>query len=218
MFKFFKRKKILIFLLILTFLISVVLIYFNRNVRPIIIEVSKDSVKSITTVAVNDAVYYTMSEALKYEDLISVTRNNEGDIVFMSANSLKINSIARDIAYMSQKNLDKLGSCSIKIPLGAFSGTAAFAGFGPDINLKIIPIGSVYCEFSSVFESMGINQTRHKIYLDVVADVELVIPAASTNVSSKTQVLICESVIVGKVPSTFLNLTTLGGFYDFTAK
>lgn len=215
---FFKKKKLIAVLLVLAALILSVFIYFRRNVAPVIIEVSEATVKSITTLAVNDAVYYTLSDALKYEDLVSVSRNEDGDIVYMQANSLKINAIARDVASLSQKNLDEMGSRAMKVPLGAFSGTAVFAGMGPEIDLKIIPIGSVYCEFSSVFEAVGINQTRHKIYLDVVADVELIIPAASATVSSKTQVLICESVIVGKVPSTFLNLSTLGGFYDFTAK
>lgn len=215
---FFKKKKLIAVLLVLAALILSVFLYFRRNVTPVIIEVSEATVKSITTLAVNDAVYCTLSDALKYEDLVSVSRNEDGDIVYMQANSLKINAIARDVASLSQKNLDEMGSRAMKVPLGAFSGTAVFAGMGPEIDLKIIPIGSVYCEFSSVFEAVGINQTRHKIYLDVVADVELIIPAASATVSSKTQVLICESVIVGKVPSTFLNLSTLGGFYDFTAK
>ena len=215
---FFKKKKLIAVLLVLAALILSVFLYFRRNVTPVIIEVSEATVKSITTLAVNDAVYCTLSDALKYEDLVSVSRNEDGDIVYMQANSLKINAIARDVASLSQKNLDEMGSRAMKVPLGAFSGTAVFAGMGPEIDLKIIPIGSVYCEFSSVFEAVGINQTRHKIYLDVEADVELIIPAASATVSSKTQVLICESVIVGKVPSTFLNLSTLGGFYDFTAK
>ena len=41
------------------------------------------------------------------------------------------------------------------------------AGRGPDIPIVIVPVGTVESRVYDVFEQAGINQTRHKIYLEI---------------------------------------------------
>ena len=53
----------------------------------------------------------------------------------------------------------------IRIPLGSFSGISIFAGLGPKVTYDINPYGEVFCYFTSNFETAGINQTYHKLYL-----------------------------------------------------
>ncbi len=160
--------------------------------------------RSITTEAVNDAIYYTLSDNLRYEDLISVERGSKGEILSITSNSLQINRIARDTAYMSQKNLNEMSRAGVNIPIGAFTGIELIAGMGPKINLKIIPISNVECRFVSSFDSVGINQTKHSIYLEIVSDISIIMLKETSNFASTTEVLICESVIVGEVPEVFL--------------
>ncbi len=174
--------------------------------------------RSITTVAVNDAIYYTLSDNLRYEDLITVSSDKEGNILAITSNALQINRIARDAAYMSQQNLDKMSEAGIEVPLGAFTGVEAWAGFGPKMNIKIIPISNVECRFVSEFEEAGINQTKHSIYLEIVADISIILPSETSNFASLTQVLICESVLVGKVPDTYLQADIFGHGYDLVPK
>ena len=167
--------------------------------------------RASTTIAVNDAVYYTLSDEMRYNDLVTVVRGESGDILSFSANALKINKIARDTASISQSNLKNLSLNGIPIPLGALTGIEAFAGLGPSIQFRIIPVSSVSCGFSSEFESVGINQTKHSIYLNVVADISIVMPSSTENFAVTTQILVGESVIVGKVPDTFLQSDIFGG-------
>ena len=96
------------------------------------------------------------------------------------------------------------------MPLGAFTGVEAWAGFGPKVNLKIIPISNVECRFVSKFEEAGINQTKHSIYLKIVADISIILPSKTRNFASLTEVLIAESVIVGAVPDTYLQADLFG--------
>lgn len=191
----------------------VTLMYFHRNVTTVLKSMAEASMRSITTVAVNDAIYYTLSDNLRYEDLVRVERDSAGDICAITSNALQINRIARDAAYMSQENLDEMSEAGIEVPLGAFTGVEAWAGFGPKMNLKIIPISNVECKFVSRFESAGINQTKHSIYLEIVADISIILPSGTSNFASLTQVLICESLLVGKVPETYLQSDTLDGGY-----
>ena len=44
---------------------------------------------------------------------------------------------------------------------------------GPKIQVRILPVSAVTAAFSTEFESAGINQSRHKIYLSLDATVRL---------------------------------------------
>lgn len=189
---------------------------FLHNVTTILKSMAEATMRSITTVAVNDAIYYTLSDNLRYEDLVSIERDEGGNILAVSSNALQINRIARDAAYMSQENLDKMSEAGIEVPLGALTGVEALAGFGPKMNVKIIPISNVECKFVSEFEEAGINQTKHSIYLEIVADISIILPSGTSNFASLTQVLICESVLVGKVPDTYLQADIFGDGYQLS--
>ena len=204
----FTRFKI-IFILICLLIIGT-LIYFQRNVTRVLISISEATIRSITTVAVNDAIYYTLNDAMRYEDLITIERDSDGNVTSITTDSLKINRIARDTAYLSQENLNKMSAEGIMVPLGALTGIEALAGFGQKINIKIIPISNVECRFVSKFRQAGINQTLHSLYLEIVSDISIILPSKSTNLASTIEVLICESVITGKIPDTYLQASLVG--------
>ncbi len=204
------KKRLLFILAAVGVTAGLLLVHFQRNVTRVLISISEATMRASTTVAVNDAVFYTLSDEMRYEDLVTVLRNEAGDIVSFSANPLKINKIARDTASISQSNLKNLSLNGIPIPLGALTGIEALAGLGPSIHFRIIPVSSVSCGFSSVFDSVGINQTKHSIYLNVIADISIVMPSRTKNFAVSTQILVGESVIVGKVPDTFLQSDIFG--------
>ena len=199
--------------MLLTFLLALAVglfIYFQRNVTRVLISISEATMRASTTIAVNDAVYYTLSDEMRYEDLVTVDRDENGDILAVSANVLKINKIARDTASISQANLKNLSLNGIPIPLGALTGIEAFAGVGPRIHFRIIPVSSVSCDFTSSFESVGINQTKHTIYLNIIADISIVMPSRTERFSVLTEIMVGEFVIVGSIPETYLQTDIFG--------
>ena len=193
-----------------------IVVLLHRNVTNVLKSIAEASMRSITTVAVNDAVYYTLSDKLRYEDLVGIERSDGGEIQAISSNAFQINRIARDTAYMSQENLNKMSEDGVEVPLGALSGVEAWAGFGPKIHLKIIPISNVSCKFVSKFDAAGINQTKHSIHLEIVADISIIMPSGTSNFASLTEVLVCESVLVGKVPETYLQADIFGEGFTLT--
>ena len=197
-------------MLIICLMFIGVLIYFQRNVTKVLISISEATIRSITTVAVNDAIYYTLNDTMRYEDLITIEREESGCVTSITTDSLKINRIARDTAYLSQENLNKMSAEGILVPIGALTGIEALAGFGQKINIKIIPISNVECRFVSKFTDAGINQTKHSLYLEIVSDISIIMPSKSTNLASTTEVLVCESVIAGKIPDVYLQGSLAG--------
>ena len=199
-----RRYRLFLTFSIVLSLAGLLFAHFQRNVTRVLVSISEATMRASTTVAVNDAVYYTLSDELRYEDLVTIQRDEQGGIVSVAANALKINKIARDTASISQSNLKNLSLNGIPIPLGALTGIEALAGLGPQIPFRIIPVSSVSCTFSSEFESVGINQTKHSIYLHVIADISIVMPSRTENFAVLTEILVGEFVIVGDVPDTYL--------------
>lgn len=190
------------------------IVLVQRNVTQFLLSASEAVIRASATVAVNNAVYATLSDEVRYEDLVNIERDGEGNIVAITTNALQVNRIARDTASLSQENLNELSQEGVAVPLGALTGSEALAGFGPEINIKIVPVSHVETRFVSRFESQGINQTLHAIYLEISATISLVLPTASKEIVSVTQVLISESVLLGKVPDVYLQGNLFGPSYD----
>lgn len=203
------KLKIGIFISIIFIIILFIILYLNYIVNPVIIEYSIAKTRSLSQKAVEEAVYQTINQGFIYDDLINITHDENGDVIYISTNSLQINLLARDLAKNSQKQLETMGNTGIDIPLGTFTGMPIFVGRGPEINIKLLPIGSISCKFSSEFLDAGINQTNHKIYLTVTTNVSIILPTANETVQTTSQLMIAESIIVGKIPDTYLNSSSI---------
>lgn len=189
----------------------IVLIYCS--VTSVMLSVTEETMRARTTTAVNEAVFETLSDDVRYEELVTVERNSAGEIRALTSNAYEINRIARDVAYLSQKKLQAMGEEGIEIPLGAFTGIEALAGFGPPVAIELIPVAVVTCCFASDFGSAGINQTRHSVYLEVTAEISVVLPGRKTNFSTSSEVLIAESVLLGDVPEIYIQGDIFGKGY-----
>lgn len=165
---------------------------------------SESKVRSLATKAVGGAIYEIVNQADIYNDLITISKNNDGDVAMIQANSIQINLLTRKLTRLATSNLEQIGVQGIDIPIGTFSGMPILVGRGPSINIKMIPIGSISSSFKSEFTNAGINQTNHRIYVTIKSKINVVLPTANQTVETSTQVLICENIIIGKIPSTYL--------------
>ena len=174
-------------------------------------------VRAICTNSVNLAVTTVVGGGLKYDDLFTVVKDSDDDVSMVQANSPEINLISREIANLAQANLDALGSQEISVPAGTFTGLALLMGMGPEVTISVIPIGSALCDFVSYFTSAGINQTLHKIYINVHAVISIVTPIDEPTITVTAEVLVAENLIVGDVPQFYFgNSVQNGGFMDLT--
>ncbi len=210
----FIKKKYFIFLCFIFLILFLFCLYFIKVVNPLIINSSEVKVKSLALKAVNSAISDVMAESVLYNDLVNIVTNEEGKIIMLNANSIMINKLSKELVKSAQVKLSEIGDAGMTIPLGNFTGISLFIGVGPEVKIKLIPIGSVHCNFESKFETSGINQTHHRIYVNVEASVNMVLPIKNIKVKTSNQVLISESIIVGEVPSTYLNSNSMQDMLD----
>jgi len=210
-----KLKKRLKITLVVFLVFFIVFTIFSILVNPVIMDTVEAKSKALATRAMNSSVAEVVMSSIIYDELVTIVNDEFGNISMIQANSLEINNLSKDLAQTCEEKIKEYGGVGVAIPLGTFTGIPLFVGRGPRVKVKMTPIGSVVCRFSSKFESAGINQTVHKIYVNLNANISVIMPLSSRNFESVQQVLISESVIIGQVPEVYLQSDTLDTLLNF---
>ncbi len=197
-------RKIKLFIIVF-FILIIVFGYYFGVVSPIIKTYSAQETKAITERAVNLAVSNVINRTLSYDTLIDINYSQTGEIVSFSANQYEINTITREIVKETQYLMKNVGQDGLSIRVGTFSGMPFLIDKGPLVRLNLVPVGVVSGKFTSEFCSVGINMTKHSLLLNIDVHVSVVLPVKAYEVHSTNQVLLAESIIVGKVPEVYLN-------------
>ena len=174
-------------------------------ISPIFNALCEDKAKSIATIISNNEATNVMKDHT-YDELFTIEKDNDGNITMIKSNVIPINEIISDVAVKIQNLINERGKENIKITIGSFTGSKLLSGRGPGIPIKISSIGNVETDLRSEFSAQGINQTLHRVYLQVDCEVSILTPYNTISEKVSNQVLLIENVIVGKIPNTYYNL------------
>lgn len=212
------KAKFILALTIIFAIIILILLYLHYVVNPIIIDATEAKVYSLTQDAVENAVYDVIKDNNIYDELIEIVKDENGDVQMITANAFQINMFSKNLLKSAQDSLKGLAEQGVELGIGTFTGLPILTDRGPKITLKLSPIGTVYTRFYSEFTTAGINQTNHKIYLIINTDVNIILPTDTKKVETTTEILITESIIVGKIPDTYLNSSQLDEMLNLVPK
>lgn len=193
------------YIILFTISIFVSFITITNYIEPTLIELCRVRAESIGIANANKVVERVMRD-VGYLDLIILDRDEAGKILALRANVIEMNRIASEISLAIQEQNNEIEATHVSIPIGNFTGNSLLAGLGPKIKVKIVPTGTVNIEFKTEFLSSGINQTRHRIYLEIKSKMGIVAPFVSKRVEVVNEVNIAETVLIGEVPETYYNL------------
>ena len=200
-----KKRKKFIQLIMIIFIAFTFAYFVLQAIKPIMEQQCKSMAKSISTKICNAEATEVMKR-YQYEDLFIITKDDEGNVKMVGTNVITINEIISDIPIRIQEQLEKSENNNFDIRLGSFLGSNLFAGRGPNINIKMEVVGSLDTDLRSEFTSAGINQTLHRIYLEIKCNVVILTPFETIEEEIFNQVLLAEGVIIGNVPSSYYNL------------
>lgn len=179
----------------------------DSALRPAVTALAKAKVENAVTGIVNDAVLETLSaEAVAYSDLVTLERNSAGQVTVLTTDSAKMNALRAQILGSVLDKVESLDSEDLSVPLGSVTGLAAASDWGPDLPVRVLAAAAPEASFRNVFTSEGINQTLHQVMLDVQVDLTLLIPGGAVDTSVDAQVCVAETLLLGQVPDTYLEL------------
>ena len=204
-----KRHKLGLKLIAFALLLIVILILIDMRVRPIIEKTTIYQSKVLATRIINDAVYNELAiEDFGYNELVTVVYNDNSVITSIESNMVNINRLKAKITKSVNDELEHLDSQDLSISLGTISGFSSFYNQGPLIPVTVRPEGYAETSLISAFESAGINQTLHRILVEINVDISAIIPGYTASAVVETQFIVAETVIVGSVPDSYTHVIT----------
>ena len=193
---------ILIFLLALTLSCFVIL---RGKYRPVIRSLAETQVKNATSDLTNDAIAKQIAAGnIAYDRIVYFEKDLNGRITALKTNIGEINRLKTDILNIINDEILALDTSDIGIPLGSLFLPEFFSGKGPVIPVHILSIRNSDAVFASDFSQAGINQTLHRVNMEVSIDVAVLVLGQASSFTITSEVVVAETVIVGEVPDTFL--------------
>ena len=199
-------------LVILALIVVVILFWADKQFSPVIISLAQQELHLAAVQAMQGSAQEELmlhEEYQNYQELMYIEKDSSGRIVLMVPNTYKLNLLISSISIDAEKALYNLSADSISIPLGAVSGSKLFSSLGPDFTVQINPVSAVDIRIVDDFIDAGINQTRHRIWLHMTSTLGLAVPLAKDTMTVETDVLLCEGIIVGPIPDTYLDLSNI---------
>ena len=187
----------------LFFLIFLIWLIFTK-LQPSFIEYAKVYSNNIANEVVNSAVDDVFVKE-EYQSLAKIMENYSENIKAIETDTAKINRLKSAIIQSMQKNIDSHKSDTVYVPLGSCSNLYFLAGLGPKVPIRIYPVSIVNADFKESFDSVGINQVKHKLYLDVSMKMSFVGMMFAQSDTVETSVLLNETIIVGDTPTYYGN-------------
>ena len=201
--KILSRKRKLRFMIVLAILIGIAL-GMNCKFTPVAQSVATGKAKYIMSDFINSSVVEDMGNSgAIYSQITKVERNEKNEISAIYTDMKKINFLKSHIASLIQNKIANFKEKTFWISLGTLSGFEILNGKGPKVPMKISIAGNVFTNFNNKFSNAGINQTIHQIYVNIHTKICITIPGSTCTSESDDEILVSETVIVGKVPRVY---------------
>ena len=199
-----RLRKVLLAVLVI---IGIGLGFLTRSMRPLVRELATAKVENRAQNVINEAVEDLLdSGRVDYERIVLLEKDVNGTITALKTNIAEVNRLKTQILSIVDSLLIELDVSEIGLPLGSVIVPTFFSGSGPLLPVRVLSISNSDAEYRNVFSEAGINQTAHQIMMDVIVDMTILTPAGTENVRVVSSVVVAETVIVGHVPQSYVNV------------
>lgn len=185
------------------------IIALDMGIRPMV----REAAASQTQIAVNRMIQRAVLEVLeedgleedglRYQSFVSLQQNQSGETTALITDTVLINRLQGELLEKILQTLQQYRELKLELPLGSLTGIQFLAGRGPLVALQLRPVGLVKTKIINQFDEAGINQTRHRIQLQVTVDMLSLLPGYRISSQAQCNVILAETIIVGLVPDAY---------------
>ena len=188
-------------------LVCLMLHILNGKMRPVLVTTASSQATNLMVQAIDIAVDNCLQENdMNYRDFVTLEADAAGRVTSITSNTAANSRFKRQVMEAVIRQLGAMDSEELGVPLGTLTGQPLLSGTGPRVRVKVDSVGEVTADYTNSFTSAGVNQTMHRVCLDITATVYLFLPGEILPVSVSSSVCVAETVIVGETPDTYLNL------------
>lgn len=160
--------------------------------------------------AINKAIQEQISDGeIDYDKMVTIEKDAAGNVTAMRANIGVINFLRTRILTRIDEKLMDLSIEELGVPVGSVVLPELFSGRGPNLPVRVIAVRTSDAAFRNEFQEAGINQTLHRIFFDIHVVVTILSLEGRQEIPVDASVLVAETVIVGQVPTTYIDMEEL---------
>lgn len=188
-------------------LLSCILL-LDARLRPGIRAIAALQGRNLAVTSIHDCITQTLlQEDIGYADLVHISETADGMIRAIETDVARVNALQATLVNSVNARIAEMNATRLQFPLGSASGISIFSGRGPKIGVKVAITGTAQASFDNVFDSAGINQTQHRIMMEVRAQVYMLLAGNESEEEVCVQVCVAETIIVGVVPDIMARLS-----------
>ena len=185
----------------------VLAVWITIRARPMLRELATAKVENRAQNVINEAVEAQLEQGeIDYERIVLLEKDINGNVTALKTNIAEVNRLKTRTLSLTDELLLDLDLEEVGLPLGSVIFPTFLSGSGPKLPVKVLSISNSDADFRNVFTEAGINQTAHQIMMDVIIDMTVLTPVGTEDVSVTSSVVVAETVIVGHVPQSYVNV------------
>lgn len=179
------------------------LFFFRSRYHATIRTMAQTQVINSTSDLINDAIDKQIATGnIQYDRIVYFEKDLNGQVTALKTNMSEVNRLKTAILNIINDEILALDTSDLGIPVGSLILPEFLAGRGFEIPVRILSIRNSDASFVSHFTEAGINQTLQQLTMNVSVDVSILVLGRAESFTVNSQVVVAETIIVGKVPDT----------------
>lgn len=180
----------------------------EAKLRPVVAQLASAQTQNTMTAVVEHAVAQDLAaRQVSYQDLVDIERDSTGAVTALTTDVAQMNLLRSELVSVILDALNGVDLSTIQVPLGSLIHMDLIWARGPSIRVQSMAVGTVSAEFESELTSAGVNQTLHRIWMDISVPMTILLPGTEVEVPIHTKLPVAETVIVGQVPEAYVQFT-----------
>lgn len=180
---------------------------FDYAMRSLVQEYAVNRARVVAGEGMSTAVKEVLDTAGTYGNFTSVFRDADGAVLSIETNMAAVNRLSADVVAALDDVLLREEYSELKVPLLNATGRVLLMGRGPRVTMKLQQNGAATVRVVGGFSEAGINQTVHRVDLEVTFRAVLLVAGMCEPIETSGNFLVTETVVVGTVPDRYVDIS-----------
>ena len=205
-----QRNRLRLIVAVTVILVSGLTLLFRVRLAPMAEQLIETQVDNQASDAINAAIADQIAEGeFDYDRMVTIEKDANGNVAAIRTNIGELNRLKTSVLQRMDEELEQLSMEQLGVPIGSVLLPELFSGRGPLVPVRVLAVRTSDASFRNSFQSAGINQTLHSIYIDIHVCITILTWTGTSEINVDSAVVAAETVIVGTVPTTYFGMEEL---------
>ena len=205
-----QRNRLRLIVAVTVILVSGLTLLFRVRLAPMAEQLIETQVDNQASDAINAAIADQIAEGeFDYDRMVTIEKDTSGNVTAIRTNIGELNRLKTSVLQRMDEELEQLSMEQLGVPIGSVLLPELLSGRGPLVPVRVLAVRTSDASFRNSFQSAGINQTLHSIYIDIHVCITILTWTGTSEINVDSAVVAAETVIVGTVPTTYFGMEEL---------